>query len=117
MLNIYEHLAMAIILNQREKCLLKKYKESAHSRYSYGLFLVKLPFNIVDGINSIRKAVIVTALCSFNNEAKYSVVLFWYKPLYTAEMEFLLLTFLTFLWNSQLPKLGCPYCPSESNRN
>ena len=76
MLNIYEHLAMAIILNQREKCLLKKYKESAHSRYSYGLFLVKLPFNIVDGINSIRKAVIVTALCSFNNEAKYSVVLF-----------------------------------------
>ena len=38
--------------------------------------LIKLPFNIIDGINSIRKAVIVTALCSFNNEAKYSVVLF-----------------------------------------
>lgn len=32
--------------------------------------LIKLPFNIIDGINSIRKAVIVTALCSFNNEAK-----------------------------------------------
>ena len=79
--------------------------------------LIKPPFNIIDGINSIRKAVIVTALCSFNNEAKYSVVLFWYKPLYTAEMEFLLLTFLTFLRSSQLPKLGCPYCPSESNRN
>ena len=65
----------------------------------------------------MKKAVIVTAFRSFNNEAKYSVVLFWYKPLYTAEMEFLFLTFLTFLWNSQLPKLGCPYCPSESNRN
>ena len=38
--------------------------------------LIKPPFNIIDGINSIRKAVIVTALCSFNNEAKYSVVLF-----------------------------------------
>ena len=47
-----------------------KYKVSAHSRYSYVLFLVKLPFNITDGINSIKKAVIVTAFCSFNNEAK-----------------------------------------------
>ena len=94
-----------------------KYKVSAHSRYSYVLFLVKLPFNITDGINSIKKAVIVTAFCSFKNEAKYSVVIFWYKPLYTTEMEFLLLTFWTFLCSSQLPKLGCPYCPSESNTN